>query len=101
MLVFVLSVDERFSETENLGYISCNDISIFDKSLSYYQQACLECGDSFEKIVVKTTDILTIKKHIENSEDKYPLNGLVFYHKAHLPLLKVMADKLYLRVQYC
>ncbi len=77
MLVFVLSVDERFSETENLGYISCNDISIFDKSLSNYQEACLECGDSFKKIIVKTTDISTIKKHIENSEDKYS----VFYYE--------------------
>ena len=61
MLVFVLSVDERLSEIENLGYISCNDIRIFDKSLSYYQESCLECREGFEKIVVKTTDILTIK----------------------------------------
>lgn len=77
MLVFVLSVDERLSEIENLGYISCNDIRIFDKSLSYYQETCLECREGFEKIVVKTTDILTIKKYIEHSEDKYS----VFYYE--------------------
>lgn len=71
MLVFVLSVDERLNEIENLGYFSYNDINVFDKSLSDYQVACLELGEKIEKNNVKNSDILTVKKYIEHSDENY------------------------------
>ena len=71
MLVFVLSLEEKIIEIENLGFDSCKDIKVFDKNLSFYQEACLECGESFEKIIVKNTDVLTFKKYVEQSDAKY------------------------------
>ncbi len=79
MLAFVLSVDERPNEIENLGFFSYNDIKIFDKSLSDYQVACLEFGEKIEKINVKNSDILTVKKYIEQSDEDY---SVFFYENS-------------------
>ncbi len=92
MIAFILSEKDGNSEIEKLGY-SYETLNIFDKSLSYYQDLCLEFGEYIEKHKINADDLTTVKRILEATNEEYSvffyeccffdfsISDIINYHK--------------------